>query len=113
MRTLNGSVTASVGEWIVRGVAGELYPCRNDIFRATYEEVREVGLGPAELEVVRLVAEGYSSREIATLRGVSVKTVESQRTSAMQKVGANRTALLVRYAVHVGLVSGMPKTEGA
>ena len=37
--TLEGDVTAHDGDWIIRGVAGELYPCKNDIFEATYEEV--------------------------------------------------------------------------
>lgn len=35
--TLEGPITASAGDWIVRGVKGELYPCKPDIFAATYE----------------------------------------------------------------------------
>ncbi|ASE38409.1 hypothetical protein [Brevundimonas vesicularis] len=35
--TLEGTLTASPGDWIIRGVKGELYPCKPDIFRATYE----------------------------------------------------------------------------
>jgi hypothetical protein len=37
--TLEGSMIARPGDWIIRGVKGELYPCRDDIFRATYEAV--------------------------------------------------------------------------
>ncbi|MGW3847153.1 hypothetical protein [Streptomyces fagopyri] len=37
--TLEGKMRASVGDWIIRGVQGEFYPCREDIFRATYEAV--------------------------------------------------------------------------
>jgi hypothetical protein len=37
--TLEGTVTASPGDWIIRGVAGEFYPCKPDIFAATYEYV--------------------------------------------------------------------------
>jgi hypothetical protein len=37
--TLEGRVTASLGDWIIKGVKGEFYPCRNDIFEATYEAV--------------------------------------------------------------------------
>ena len=37
--TLEGVMTASEGDWIVRGVHGEFYPCKPDIFEATYEEV--------------------------------------------------------------------------
>lgn len=39
--TLEGGHVASPGDWIVRGVAGELYPCKPDIFAATYEPVDE------------------------------------------------------------------------
>ena len=37
IETLEGTMTASVGDWIIRGVKGELYPCKPDIFEATYE----------------------------------------------------------------------------
>ena len=37
--TLEGDMTASPGDWIIRGVKGEHYPCRNDIFLETYEEI--------------------------------------------------------------------------
>jgi hypothetical protein len=37
--TLEGTMTAHVGDWIIKGVAGEFYPCKNSIFEATYEEV--------------------------------------------------------------------------
>jgi hypothetical protein len=35
--TLEGEMTASVGDWIIKGVKGEFYPCKPDIFAATYE----------------------------------------------------------------------------
>lgn len=37
--TLEGEMTASVGDWIIKGVKGEFYPCKPDIFAMTYEEV--------------------------------------------------------------------------
>jgi hypothetical protein len=37
IRTLEGDMTADAGDWIIRGVKGELYPCKPDIFAATYE----------------------------------------------------------------------------
>lgn len=37
--TLEGVMTASPGDWIIRGVKGELYPCKPDVFAATYEAV--------------------------------------------------------------------------
>ena len=42
INTLEGTMTARVGDWIIRGVAGELYPCRDDIFQATYEPVEDL-----------------------------------------------------------------------
>lgn len=36
--TLEGMMTAKPGDWIIRGVKGEVYPCKPDIFAATYEE---------------------------------------------------------------------------
>jgi hypothetical protein len=37
--TLEGDMCASVGDWVIRGVQGEFYPCKDPIFRATYESV--------------------------------------------------------------------------
>lgn len=37
IRTLEGEMTASKGDWIIKGVKGEFYPCKPDIFAATYE----------------------------------------------------------------------------
>lgn len=39
IRTLEGVMRAEVGDWIIKGVAGEFYPCKPDIFAATYEPV--------------------------------------------------------------------------
>ena len=39
--TLEGEMTASPGDFIIKGVSGEFYPCKPDIFAATYEEVDE------------------------------------------------------------------------
>lgn len=37
IETLEGTMTAGTGDWIIRGVQGEFYPCKNDIFQATYK----------------------------------------------------------------------------
>ncbi len=39
IRTLEGTMTAKPGDWIIKGVKGEFYPCKPDIFAATYEPV--------------------------------------------------------------------------
>ena len=41
IRTLEGDLIVSEGDWIITGVAGERYPCKPDIFEATYEPVTE------------------------------------------------------------------------
>ena len=39
--TLEGDMRAALGDWIIKGVAGEVYPCKPDIFDATYEKVND------------------------------------------------------------------------
>jgi hypothetical protein len=39
IETLEGKMTASPGDWVIRGVAGEFYPCKPEIFQATYDPV--------------------------------------------------------------------------
>jgi len=41
IRTLEGDHLASKGDWVIQGVAGELYPCKPDVFAATYERVED------------------------------------------------------------------------
>ena len=41
IRTLEGGMTASPGDWVIKGIKGEFYPCKPDIFEATYEKVGE------------------------------------------------------------------------
>jgi hypothetical protein len=43
VRTQNGPVTVTRGEWLIRGVQGEHYPCRPDVFEATYEIAAPAG----------------------------------------------------------------------
>lgn len=40
VRTIEGTMAANQGDWIIRGVKGEFYPCKPDIFEATYEAVQ-------------------------------------------------------------------------
>jgi len=57
-----------------------------------------------ERQVLQLIAEGKSTKDIASLLGVSVKTAESHRSRLMQKLDIHETASLVRYAVKRGLI---------
>ncbi len=61
-------------------------------------------LSPRERQVVQLVAEGKSSKQIAELLHISVKTVEFHRGRVMDKLDIHDTAGLVRYAIRHGLV---------
>lgn len=40
IKTLEGVMIANIGDWIIKGIKGELYPCKPDIFEATYEAVK-------------------------------------------------------------------------
>jgi two-component system response regulator NreC len=57
-----------------------------------------------ERQVLQLIAEGKSTKDVASLLGISVKTAESHRTRLMHKLGIHETASLVRYAVRQGIV---------
>jgi len=57
-----------------------------------------------ERQVLQLVAEGKTTKEIASLLGIGVKTASSHRTRLMRKLEVHQTAGLVRYAIRLGLV---------
>lgn len=61
-------------------------------------------LSGREREVLQLIAEGLSAKEIAVDLGISPKTVEAHRTSVMRKLGARKATELVRYALRHGLI---------
>ena len=62
-------------------------------------------LTPREHQVLQLIAEGKTTKEVAALLGVSVKTAESHRMRIMTKLDIHETAGLVRYAIRQGLVT--------
>jgi DNA-binding NarL/FixJ family response regulator len=61
-------------------------------------------LSPRELEIVKLVAESKSNKEVANILLISVKTVESHRAHIMEKLGLHSIAELVRYAIRNNIV---------
>jgi len=61
-------------------------------------------LTPRECEVLQLVAEGRTTKEIATLLDLTVKTAESYRARIMEKLDIHDTAGLVRYAIRRGVI---------
>jgi len=65
---------------------------------------RRDALSPRESEVLRLIAAGRSTKEIAVALGISVKTADSHRTRLMEKLDIHEVAGLTRYAIREGLV---------
>jgi DNA-binding NarL/FixJ family response regulator len=57
-----------------------------------------------ERQVLQLIAEGKSTKQVASVLSISVKTAESHRTRLMQKLDIHETASLVRYAIRRGMV---------
>lgn len=63
-------------------------------------------LTPREREVLQMVAEGHTNREIADRLGLSPKTIDVHRTSMMKKLDLHNAQALTRYAIRRGLISG-------
>jgi len=61
-------------------------------------------LSPRQREVLRLIAEGRTTKQIAQLLEISVKTVETHRAQLMERLDIRDVASLVRYAITVGLI---------
>jgi two-component system response regulator NreC len=61
-------------------------------------------LTPREREVLQLIVEGHTSKQIAEMLGLSVKTVQSHRTSLMQKLNVHDRGDLIKYAIHKKII---------
>jgi DNA-binding NarL/FixJ family response regulator len=85
-----GAVTALIRDYLYRARRGDALP--------------DTILTPREEEVLKLVAEGYSSREIAHTLGISAKTVDRHRTNTLGKLGLRDRLALTRYAIRAGLI---------
>jgi DNA-binding NarL/FixJ family response regulator len=90
--------TSRVSEIVLDGYlhAGE----RSDAFNAP----RTVRLSPREREIVQLLAEGKSNKEVAVALHISVKTAETHRTNLMRKLDLHSISELVRYAIRNKMV---------
>ena len=85
-----GAVTALIRDYLLRAKRGEALP--------------DTIVTPREEEVLKLVAEGYSTREIAKTLGISAKTVDRHRANILQKLGLRDRLALTRYAIRAGLI---------
>jgi DNA-binding NarL/FixJ family response regulator len=87
-----------------------LYPSAvHTLIRDFIERADERGqdfdlLTPRELEVLKLIAEGHTSREIAAMLVISIKTVDRHRTNMLEKLGMRDRVELTRYAIRRGLI---------
>ena len=84
------AVTALIRDYLERAREGELPP--------------DDPLTPRESEIVKLIAEGHSSKQIAALLVISDKTVERHRANVLEKLGLRDRVDLTRYAIRRGLV---------
>lgn len=85
-----GAITALIRHYLARADDGELST--------------ETALTVREEEVLKLVAEGHSSKEIADILVISFKTVERHRANMLHKLGLRDRVELARYAIRVGLI---------
>jgi len=81
-------------------------PLIEDFLRRARQDlpVREDPLTPREQEVVKLVAEGYTNKQIAETLIISEKTVERHRANILEKLGMRDRVELTRYAIRHGLI---------
>ncbi len=96
---LHPAVTAEV-------IDGYLKTFRPGPGEAAYEALTE-----RERQVLKLIAEGQTSKEIARALDLSVKTVITHRTNLMQKLGLHNRAELVKYAVRLGVIQVEPEPQ--
>jgi len=68
------------------------------------QEVEAVSLSLRERQVLKLIAEGHSTKQIAAMLAITAKTADSHRTRLMAKLGVHEVAALVRYAIRQGIV---------
>ena len=90
-------LTSRVSEVVLSGYLGRAAA-------GTPPEVPFSRLSPREVQIVQLVAESKSNKEVSGILHISVKTVESHRAHIMEKLGLHSVADLVRYAIRNNIV---------
>lgn len=98
------STAARGGTWLSPELAGSLVEDFVARARSGAEDEALGGLSAREREVIKLVAEGRTNAEIADVLSISVKTVQTHRAHAMEKLGLHERTALVRYAIRMGLI---------
>ena len=105
---LKDRADSELREAVRRAARGEPYVSRRvgALLRAMRTSGMVDNLSERELEVLRLIALGHTSAEIAARLHLSVRTVETHRARIHRKLGLSRRAELVRHALRRGLLSG-------
>src|SRR3984893_18337881 len=105
---LKSQITGDLVQAIQQVLRGQVYlspGISGSVMAALHSKTQSADpLTSRERQVLQLIAEGESTKDVAALLGVSVKTAESHRSRLMQKLDIHETASLVRYAVKHGLV---------
>jgi DNA-binding NarL/FixJ family response regulator len=91
------------GTYITPQIAGELLESVRRGRRAGAEKLDE--LTPRQREVLQLVAEGHSAKEIASVLRISRRTAEFHKSRLMETLGVQNTAELIQYAIRTGVSS--------
>jgi len=102
---LKNAVDLELATAIRRVVAGELVLDPQLARPTTLRGQRNAGLTPRELEILQLIVDGKSNKEIADDLKLSVNTVAVHRANIMESLGIHKTAELVVYAIRNGLVN--------
>jgi DNA-binding NarL/FixJ family response regulator len=102
---LKNAVDLELGAAIRRVVAGETVLDSQLTRPTTLKGDRDQHLTPRELEILRMIVEGKSNKEIATVLELSANTVAVHRANIMDALGIHKTAELVVYAIRNGLVN--------
>lgn len=96
---------ANGGTYFGPAVSGLL---RNVVANPSVTTTTKDFLTPREREILQLVAESYSTKEIAQKLNISVKTVDNHRTNLMRKLDLHNVASITRYAMQIGLIENEP-----
>jgi DNA-binding NarL/FixJ family response regulator len=102
---LKNAVDLELGAAIRRVVAGETVLDSQLSRPAALKGDRDQHLTPRELEILQMIVEGKSNKEIATVLDLSANTVAVHRANIMDALGIHKTAELVVYAIRNGLVN--------
>jgi len=94
-------LSPAISKQVVDGYLGRMTPAAGLNSDSPTADV----LTSRQREILQLVAEGKSTKEVAQLLDVSAKTVETHRGQIMERLGIHDLAGLVRYAIRTGLVS--------